>query len=198
MSVTFTTRPIILACLFSARKKKREREREKSSEEKDRPFEFQEREQGCSFFNESLPLFRSRNSRTPRADRNQGRHSADNVASTIACWTRKTWQPSGSVGRGGGKKKKGGEGKLGWLWRERSRRIREYCEIPCMQKRDKWHGLLRERLIEWGSMPLYTRRRFQIFPPLDTKNNTWKLTVSATPPTLIPTIEGGEGGLKCL
>lgn len=74
MSVTFTTRPIILACLFSARKKKREREREKSSEEKDRPFEFQEREQGCSFFNESLPLFRSRNSRTPRADRNQDRN----------------------------------------------------------------------------------------------------------------------------
>lgn len=106
MSVTFTTRPIILACLFSARKKKRERKREKSSKEKDRPFEFQEREQGCSFFNESLPLFRSRNSRTPRADRNQGRHSADNVASTIACWTRKTWQPSGSVGRGGGKKRK--------------------------------------------------------------------------------------------
>lgn len=41
-----------------------------------------------------------------------------------------------------------------------------------MQKRDKWHGLLKERLIEWGSMPLYTRRRFQIFPPLDTKNNS--------------------------
>lgn len=183
----------------SPHEKRREKEREKSSEEKDRPFEFQEREQGCSFFNESLPLFRSRNSRTPRADRNQGRHSADNVASTIACWTRKTWQPSGSVGRGGGKKKKGGEGKLGWLWRERSRRIREYCEYTlCMQKRDKWHGLLRERLIEWGSMPLYARRRFQIFPLLDTKNNTWKLTVSATPPTLIPTIEGGEGGLKCL
>lgn len=91
----------------SPHEKRREKERERKARRKRiGKFEFQEREQGCSFFNESLPLFRSRNSRTPRADRNQGRHSADNVASTIACWTRKTWQPSGSVGRGGGKKRK--------------------------------------------------------------------------------------------
>lgn len=152
MSVTFTTRPIILVCLASSllsfsrtkerkkkeRKEKKDRNKHRKIKRKKRkeigPFEFQERV--VRFFNESLPLFRSRNSRTPRADRNQGRHSADNVASTIACWTRKTWQASGSVG----KKKKGGEKGI---------RPGEYSVIPCTRKRDKWYGLSRQRLIEW-------------------------------------------------
>lgn len=174
MSVTFTTRPIILACLFSARKKKREREREKSSEEKDRPFEFQERD--VRFLTRASLYF------ALEIHGHLGRTGIKDDTRPI------TWPRRSPVGRerlgnradpwdeGVGKKERR-RGETGLIVEGIRRRIREYCEIPCMQKRDKWHGLLRERLIEWGSMLCTLVDVFKFFPPSTRKitRENWPL-----------------------